>query len=309
MLLFHRCKGRCLLALFLVGWALSSHAQPSLTADQAVQLATSQPHVRDALEAGVERARSDVLAARTWENPTLELEQEREDSAAGAPARETSVLLSQPLELGGRRGLRRDAAEQGVMAAEVAADHERARLRADVLREYYAAVAAERRGRSQQRMAQGLEALATTAGQRRAAGDLSGYESRRIAQAHAQAHELVGARPVRVAAPVQGIDAEPQGDGHRQDRGRHQHDAALQPGHAHHGQHACAADGLAERGAGEHQGALEHRHPRREKGSRGHCSPDRRLRLPHPSPGRCRAGCHHPRNGLWNDQGTRVHHR
>ena len=112
MLLFHRCKGRCLLALFLVGWALPGHAQPRLTADQAVQLATSQPHVRDALEAGVDRARSDVLAARTWENPTLELEQEREDSAAGAPARETSVLLSQPLELGGRRGLRRDAAEQ-----------------------------------------------------------------------------------------------------------------------------------------------------------------------------------------------------
>lgn len=187
MLLFHRCKGRCLLALFLVGWALSSHAQPRLTADQAVQLATSQPHVRAALEAGVDRARSDVLAARTWENPTLELEQEREDSDAGAPTRETSVLFSQPIELGGRRGLRRDAAEQGVVAAQVTVDYERARLRADVLRDYYGAVAAERRRQSQVRLGEGLQALANTAGKRRAAGDLSGYESRRIAQAHAQA--------------------------------------------------------------------------------------------------------------------------
>lgn len=203
MLSLHRCKGRCLLALSLACWALSSPAQTRLTADEAVRLAASQPHVRAGLEAGVERARSDVLAARTWENPTLELEQEREDSAAGAPARETSVLLSQPLELGGRRGLRRDAAEQGVIAAEVAADQERARLRADVLREYYAAVAAERRGRSQQRMAQGLKALATTAGQRRAAGDLSGYESRRIAQAHAQAQ----ARAAEAAADAQAARA------------------------------------------------------------------------------------------------------
>jgi len=188
VLLFHRCMGRCLLALLLVGWALPGHAQPRLTADQAVQLATSQPHVRAALEAGVERARSDVLAARTWENPTLELEQEREDSDAGAPNRETSVLFSQPIELGGRRGLRRDAAEQGVVAAQVAVDYERARLRADVLRDYFAAVAAERRRQSQARLGEGLQALANTADKRRAAGDLSGYESRRIAQAHAQAH-------------------------------------------------------------------------------------------------------------------------
>ena len=114
MLSLHRCKGRCLLALSLACWALSSPAQTRLTADEAVRLAASQPHVRAGLEAGVERARSDVLAARTWENPTLELEQEREDSDAGGPTRETSVLFSQPIELGGRRGLRRDAADPTV---------------------------------------------------------------------------------------------------------------------------------------------------------------------------------------------------
>lgn len=186
MLFPHRCNGRRLLALLLTGWALSSHAQPRLTADEAVQLAMAQPHVRARFDAGVEHARSDVLAARTWANPTLELEQEREDGDAGAPGRETSVVLSQPFELGGRRGLRRDAAEQGVAAAQANADYERARLRADVLRAYYAAVAAERRNQAQSRLGQGLQSLATAAGQRRAAGDLSGYESRRIAQAHAQ---------------------------------------------------------------------------------------------------------------------------
>ncbi len=188
MLFFHRCKARRLLALPLICWALSGHAQSRITADQAVAMALSQPHVRQEREARVDSARSEVLAARTWANPELRLSEERGDSNLLGETREITALLSQEFELGGRRGLRRHAAEQGVLAAQANAEYERARLRGDVLRAYSQAVSGEHRMMAHTRTADGLRELAKTAGKRQRAGDLSGYESRRIAQASAQAH-------------------------------------------------------------------------------------------------------------------------
>lgn len=183
----HHCKARCLLALALACWASSGHAQQRITADEAVARALSQPHVRQEFAAEVDHARSDVLAARTWANPELELSTERGDGGPTDNARESTVVLSQAIELGGRRGLRVEAAELGVQAAEVAATFERARLRAEVLRTYSKVVAAERLRDARQRAAAGLGTLAEVAGNRHRAGDLSGYESRRIAQARARA--------------------------------------------------------------------------------------------------------------------------
>lgn len=188
MLSSHRCKARRLLALSLACWALSGHAQERISADEAVALAMSRPHVRQELDSSVHLARSEVLAARTWSNPELELSEERGDGGpSGGDARETSVVLSQEIEVGGRRGLRIDAAELGVRTAETTAQYERARLRADVLRAYSQVVAAERLRDARKRAASGLEDLAGVARKRQQAGDLSGYESRRIAQASTQA--------------------------------------------------------------------------------------------------------------------------
>ena len=187
MLFFPCCKARRLLALALMCCAWPGYAQTRISADDAVALALSQPHVRQELDAGVDIARSDVLAARIWPNPELVLEQERGDAGPLGDARETTAVLSQTFELGGRRGLRVDAAEQGVRAAELGAGYERARLRADVLRAYSAVVAGERRRQAHARTADGLRELSAIAGKRQRAGDLSGYDSRRIAQASAQA--------------------------------------------------------------------------------------------------------------------------
>lgn len=189
MLFFPRCKARRLLALApaLACCAFASRAQTRMTADEAVALALSQPHVRQELGADEDLARSDVLAARAWPNPEVELSQERGDSGSAGDARETTVLLSQQFELGGRRGLRIDAAEQGVRAARIGTQYQRARLRGDVLRAYAGVVAGERISAAHARTAAGLGELAAVAAKRQLAGDLSGYESRRIAQASAQA--------------------------------------------------------------------------------------------------------------------------
>lgn len=186
MLSLHRCRTRRALALVVVCWAGAGHAQERLTASAAVERALSQAHVQAELEAGVALARSEVVSARLRGNPTLGME--REQARGGpVPASETSLVLSQPVELGARRGARIRAAETGVEAARAAMAHERIRLRGEVLREYYAASAAGRRRQAQDKFAAGLAALAEVAGKRQRAGDLSGYESRRIQQASAQA--------------------------------------------------------------------------------------------------------------------------
>ena len=186
MLSLHRCGTRRLLALALLSWAATGHAQQRLTAQQAFELAWAQPHVQDELDAAVALARSDVVSARLWANPTLSVERE-EMRGTAVPGDETSAMLTQPVELGGQRGLRIRAAEAGVRAAEAGVGHERSKLRGDILRDYHAASAAVRRMQVQETIAAGLASLADVAGKRQRAGDLSGYESRRIAQASAQA--------------------------------------------------------------------------------------------------------------------------
>lgn len=186
MLSFHRCTKRRLLGLLLACWASSGHAQQHLSADEAVALALAQPHVVQALDASVQSARSEVLAARTWANPELAMSQERAERGLPGEARETTVLLSQPFELGGRRGLRVHAAEQGVLAASYGVEFEKARLRSEVLHAYSAVVASEQRSAAGRRIAAALDELAGVAGTRHRAGDLSGYESRRITQASRQ---------------------------------------------------------------------------------------------------------------------------
>lgn len=188
MLSSNRCGVQRLLALALLCCAGVGHAQQRLTADEAVALAWSQAHVQDEFAASIAAARGDVLSARTWANPTLSVEREELRDRASQPGSETSVLLTQPFELGGRRGARIRAAQAGVAAAQADDAYERVRLRGDVLRDYYAAVATERRMQAQDKIAGGLASLANIAGKRQREGDLSGYESRRIAQASAQAH-------------------------------------------------------------------------------------------------------------------------
>ncbi len=182
-------RARYLLWLLLPA-AFAAHAQETLSAEDAVRLALARPEIERGLTAGIDIARSDVIDARTWANPELQIERERSEdgtAAAGGNATETSIVLSQQIDLSGRRGLRRRAAELGVSAAEAEAAFERARLRAEVLRRYYAVAVAEQRLQAYAQWSDGLDELTRIAQQRSEAGDLAGYDSRRIAQSQAQA--------------------------------------------------------------------------------------------------------------------------
>ena len=124
-------------------------------------------------------------------NPTIGLEVEN----TRREERTTTLLLSQPLELGGKRGARIEAAERAREIAALRFGQRSADLRANVTAAYFAALIAQER----LRLAQDSLALARTsrdaAGKRVAAGKVSPVEETksRVAQASV-ALEVVQAR-------------------------------------------------------------------------------------------------------------------
>lgn len=86
-------------------------------------------------------------------NPTLSWEQEGTESAN----RTTTIGLSQPLELGGKRGARVELAERGQQIAALGVQARRNELRGEVIASFYAALRAQER----ERLAQQSVALAS----------------------------------------------------------------------------------------------------------------------------------------------------
>lgn len=159
-----------------------AHAQPpALTAEEAVRLTLARPEAAHVIDSKIDMARGELMAASTWPNPELSLER----MTVGRPGHdgdETSFLLSQEFDLSGRRALQQRAAELGLSTAEVRATAERHRIRIEVLRRYYAVVAALHRVDAYRAWSRDLDELARVAAGRGEAGDISGYESRRIEQ-------------------------------------------------------------------------------------------------------------------------------
>jgi cobalt-zinc-cadmium efflux system outer membrane protein len=196
---------RCLWLIALCSGGVSAQ---TLSPDEAVRLALSRPEVEARAAADIAEARSHVTAARTWPNPELSVEQERGRGAI-ADSTETSIVLSQTVDLSGRRSLDRRAAELGLRAAESQTEAQSARIRVEVLRHYFEAAAAQQIDAALGETATALAELRRVAARRREAGDLSGFESQRIDQAatrmelrrEQQRARLAGARE-RLAAWV-----------------------------------------------------------------------------------------------------------
>jgi outer membrane protein, heavy metal efflux system len=156
-------------------------AQSVLTPDDAVRRALASPVMIAALDADMVEAEAGLIEAGRWSNPMLTLDREAGEPVLGEPD-ETSITLSQTFSLGSRRSLERQAVRRGIDAAHAAIAVRRAELRAEVLRDYFAALVASRRLAALTTSVAAVERIDRIATMRRDAGDLSGFEQRRIAQ-------------------------------------------------------------------------------------------------------------------------------
>jgi len=145
---------------------VASAASISLAA--AIRLALDQPALRAAAH---EAAASDAMAAQAGKYPNPELGWLREGQQAGT--RTTTLQISQPVELGGKRQARIALAQGEAALAHGELAARRRAIRADVIAAYYTVLVAL----EQQRLAQALTALARrsteVAARRVAAGKVS----------------------------------------------------------------------------------------------------------------------------------------
>jgi cobalt-zinc-cadmium efflux system outer membrane protein len=143
----------------------------SLTESQVLaQLTPDSPWVQ-AARAPVDVARAEVLAAGRWPNPRMTFNRE-----AVAGITENMVMVAQPLQLSGRRGLEVRAASLTADAVSSRADERVRRIRADVRLAFADLVAAQSRERELTRARDRLRTLAELLSRREAAGDAAGFD-------------------------------------------------------------------------------------------------------------------------------------
>jgi cobalt-zinc-cadmium efflux system outer membrane protein len=151
--------------------AVAGAQTSSLTEAQALaQLGPENPHVR-AINAPVELARADVLAAGRWPNPRATYNRE---SVAGVT--EHIATVAQVLPITGRRPLEVSATTAIVEAVSGRAAEQLRRLRTDLRLAFADLVAAQDRERELAASRDRLQQLADVLAKREAAGDAAGFD-------------------------------------------------------------------------------------------------------------------------------------
>ncbi|WP_347905677.1 TolC family protein [Pseudomonas purpurea] len=115
--------------------------EPALTLNQALATAFANNPDLAAAQWEIGIAQGDRQQAGLIPNP--EVSWQAEDTRRNS--RTTTVMLNQPLELGGKRGARIDVASRAQAAADVELERQRNSLRADVIEAFYGSATAQQR--------------------------------------------------------------------------------------------------------------------------------------------------------------------
>lgn len=161
------------------------HAR-DLTEAEALRRGLARPALAELERGEVELARGEAIEAGLWPNPRAAYS--REETRGGAAASvEDYVWLSQPLDVGGRRRLRRRAGER---RAEAAADQNAARrieVAAEIRLRFHETLLAQRRVETLEGWSRQIARIAKIVARREKAGEVSGYDRRRVERERASA--------------------------------------------------------------------------------------------------------------------------
>lgn len=174
--------------------AIASHLAESpsaLTLQSALGLAVNANPDLSAARHELQAVDSSVLQARKFPNPTLELGVQDTQRAT----RETTVQISQPIELGGKRAMRIQAAESGRNAASAELHAKVSAIRANVTTAFFDVLTAQERLYLAQDSVEVAQRATSTAAKRVIAGKVSPVEETKARVAEAGVRlELLKAR-------------------------------------------------------------------------------------------------------------------
>lgn len=170
--------------------ALGAPAQTPETLDvsAALALGLANPSYKASLAGRLDLANQDVAIQATRDNPELELNTEHFDRS---DTRESMLVVSQRFELFGTRGARIDAAKHLARAGELTNQDRELAYKALIQERFFKALLLQERlavWRTWQQEISGVEAVVA---KREQAGEVSGYDSRRLSRELAEARIMM----------------------------------------------------------------------------------------------------------------------
>jgi cobalt-zinc-cadmium efflux system outer membrane protein len=152
--------------------------QGALTEREAVARALARAPLEDALEGEVAIEAGRARAAGAYPNPQLAYMREQTYGSLGTG--EDYLSIAQTLDLGNRRGLRREAGEARARAAQSEGDTARLEVAAEARRRFYDVLARQRRVQAVREWVGRIEQALAIVTRREQGGDAATYERRRL---------------------------------------------------------------------------------------------------------------------------------
>src|SRR6185436_1439790 len=158
------------LAAVVLPWTARAQTLSLTEAEALARLSPDSARVR-AIQATIDVARADVLAARRWPNPRFTVDRE---SVSGLT--EYLTMVAQPLAITGRRGLETEAATALVEATANRSAEAIRRAHADLRLAFAQLLVAQTREHELTNTRTSLQELADVLAKREAAGDTAGFD-------------------------------------------------------------------------------------------------------------------------------------
>ena len=158
------------LAVMILPWTARAQTLSLTEAEALARLSPNSAQVR-AIQATIDVARADVLAARRWPNPRFTIDRE---SVSGIT--EYLTMVAQPLAITGRRRFETQAATALVDATANRSDDAIRRARADLRLAFAQLLLAQTRERELMSTRARLQELADVLAKRESAGDAAGFD-------------------------------------------------------------------------------------------------------------------------------------
>ena len=165
-----------LLALLCITGPTRGEPLP-LTERQSLELGLNRTEVLASLASREAQARADLTRTQTWTNPELELSRESLGDET-----ETSVWLRQQFDISGRRSLQLDAAKADLQAVQAHGANSRNERGTEIRRQFFQTLFQQRREELLVRWVEKYSEVELAMSKREAAGDVSGYDRRRISR-------------------------------------------------------------------------------------------------------------------------------
>lgn len=162
-----------LLALALPSVVLAE----TLTENRAIELGLGQLHFNQLLESQEDAARGNSLTTQTWQNPELGLSREKLGDET-----ETSIWLHQRFDISGQRKLTKQASIHELSAVEAANQVARIERKNQIRSHFYQLLFQQQQRQLFNHWVEKFSTVEAAMEKREAAGDVSGYDRRRISR-------------------------------------------------------------------------------------------------------------------------------